>query len=623
MPELSRQLIPWVTELIDELESAGSAHAPLVESVHSTHRNGARNLLHYALLRQRDVAKLQTGLSALGITRLSNVEPAVLPRLHAARNVLDAFEGHELTYPLEPIATAFAEADNILDAHATELLGTTSEDTHSRIMVTLPSEAAEDADLVLGFARSGMELARINCAHDGPQTWAKMIDNVHAAAQQVGHQIFVSMDLAGPKVRTGDFPAGPAVARARVTRQKWGEIITPAKLYLSPLGQPVPQPPVTPGRPGVSVQVDPRWHAQLQPDSVISLVDVRNSRRHFIVAQVREDGLAIAYGQRNAYIGERTLLNLQGDRTRVVGIPALERSLILHPGDELVLSTSQEPAVLPTEGPATLGCTAPEAVAALRVGHRVLFDDGSIAAVVRSLRTNGADTEAVLEVTRAGLEGTKLAAHKGINLPDTDIPLPSLSEEDLAAFDFVAHHADIAAISFIRTPADVDFALQALEDIAQAGPDNAERIRDLGIVLKIETEPAYEHLAAILLAGMRHRRFGIMIARGDLAVELGFERMAEVPRLIMRLAEAAHVPVIMGTQILENLAKKGIPSRAEITDAGYALRSECVMLNKGPHIGEAIEILERLSRRLGRSELKNRQSLRRIASWGEDLSASD
>lgn len=621
MPELSRQLTPWINELISELLASDSAHAPLIEAVHPTHRTGARNLLHYALLRQRDVAKLQTGLSALGITRLSNVEPAVLARLHAARNVLDAFEGTALTYPLEPIASAFATADDILDAHSTELLGPTAEDTHSRIMVTLPAEAAQDPALVLGFAQAGMEIARINCAHDGPEVWAQMIENVHAAAAQVGREILVSMDLAGPKVRTGDFPPGPAVARARVTRQKWGEIITPAKLYLSPAGHPVAPPPLGPGRPGVSIEVDPHWHAQLRPGSAITLVDVRNSRRRFIVSEVVEDGLVIALGQRNAYIGERTLLNHEGFRTRVTGIAPIERSLLLHPGDELILSTTQEPAVLPSAGPAILGCTAPEAVAVLRVGHRVLFDDGSIAAVVRSLRAEGDDTQALLEVTRAGLEGTKLAAHKGINLPDTHIPLPSLSVEDLAAFDFVAHHADIAAISFIRTPADVDFALQALEDIARADPDNAERIRDLGIVLKIETEPAYEHLAAVLLAGMRHRHFGIMIARGDLAVELGFERMAEVPRLIMRMAEAAHIPVIMGTQILENLAKKGIPSRAEITDAGYALRSECVMLNKGPHIGEAIEILEHLSRKLGRSELKNRQSLRRIASWGDNIAA--
>ena len=114
---------------------------------------------------------------------------------------------------------------------------------------------------------------------------------------------------------------------------------------------------------------------------------------------------------------------------------------------------------------------------------------------------------------------------------------------------------------------------------------------------------------------MRHPNLGIMIARGDLAVELGFDRMAEVPRLIAQMAEAAHVPVVMATQVLESLAKSGLPTRAEITDAAYALRSEAVMLNKGPHITDAIRILHTLSTKLGRSQRKNRQMLRQIGSW--------
>ena len=172
-------------------------------------------------------------------------------------------------------------------------------------------------------------------------------------------------------------------------------------------------------------------------------------------------------------------------------------------------------------------------------------------------------------------------------------------------------------MSFIRNAEDVAFVLATLERIAEESED-PERVRNLGIVLKIETIPAYENLCGVLLEGMRHPNLGVMIARGDLAVELGFERMAEVPRLIAQMAEAAHVPTVMVTQVLENMAKSGLPSRAEITDAGYALRSEAVMLNKGPHITDAIRILHRLSTKLGRSQRKNRQLLRRIGSWVPD-----
>lgn len=79
-----------------------------------------------------------------------------------------------------------------------------------------------------------------------------------------------------------------------------------------------------------------------------------------------------------------------------------------------------------------------------------------------------------------------------------------------------------------------------------------------------------------------------MIARGDLAVECGYERMAEVQEEILWICEAAHLPVIWATQVLESLAKKSQPSRAEITDAAMGERPECVMLNKGPHIAAAV-----------------------------------
>ena len=135
---------------------------------------------------------------------------------------------------------------------------------------------------------------------------------------------------------------------------------------------------------------------------------------------------------------------------------------------------------------------------------------------------------------------------------------------------------------------------------------------DLGIVLKIENRTAFEHLPDLLLAGMRSPRLGVMIARGDLAVEMGWERLAEVQEEILWLAEAAHVPVIWATQVLETLAKRGLPSRAEITDAAMGERAECVMLNKGPHILEAIEALDDILSRMQAHQHKKRAMLRQL-----------
>ena len=104
-----------------------------------------------------------------------------------------------------------------------------------------------------------------------------------------------------------------------------------------------------------------------------------------------------------------------------------------------------------------------------------------------------------------------------------------------------------------------------------------------------------------------------MVARGDLAVEMGFERLAEVQEEILWLCEAAHVPVVWATQVLETMAQTGRPSRAEVTDAAMSGRAECVMLNKGPHVVEAVRFLDDVLRRMQRHQKKKRAMLRKLS----------
>lgn len=605
-------MITQVDGLLGALDEEAERYSEEIAAVDHSHRDGAVNLVHYAHLRTRDVRPLQAGLTELGATRLTTTEPSVKPRLLAARNVLGAFSGEEIT-PGRGSEDAFARADEVLENHAEDLLGETDDNTHSRIMVTLPTAAATDYELVRDFVAAGMGLARINCAHDDEHAWKAMIDNVHAAARQAGREVRIAMDLAGPKVRTGEIAEGPSVGRARVTRTAAGVVTSLAKLWIVPNDREVPTPPELPGRPVLAVQVDPEWYAKLEEGSVISLIDVRGPRRQFTVTTVGGDAV-LAEGEQNAYLKNGSLLEHDYEKTRVEGIPPLEQKLKLQVDDRLVLTTDQAPCD-PTAQTPKISCTLTEAVEAVEVGQAVLFDDGAIAAKVADKRIDDlGHREVELDITRAKPGGTKLAAYKGINLPETDLPLPSLTSDDVSHLRFVTRYADIANVSFIRNAEDVQFLLDTLEDIARES-DNPERVRGLGIVLKIETIPAYEGLPDILLAGMQHANLGVMIARGDLAVELGFERMAEVPRHIMSMAEAAHVPTIMATQVLENLAKSGLPSRAEITDAAYALRAEAVMLNKGPHITDAIRILNSMSEKLGASQRKNRMLLRKINSW--------
>jgi pyruvate kinase len=140
----------------------------------------------------------------------------------------------------------------------------------------------------------------------------------------------------------------------------------------------------------------------------------------------------------------------------------------------------------------------------------------------------------------------------------------------------------------------------------------------MGLVLKIETLKGFERLPELMLAAMSGERTGVMIARGDLAVECGYERLAEVQEEILWCAEAAHMPVIWATQVLETLAKTGLPSRAEISDAGLGVRAECVMLNKGPYITSAIRTLDDILRRMAHHQDKKRSLLRALRSWAGD-----
>jgi pyruvate kinase len=184
--------------------------------------------------------------------------------------------------------------------------------------------------------------------------------------------------------------------------------------------------------------------------------------------------------------------------------------------------------------------------------------------------------------------------------------LSAVTEKDASDLRFVAANADMVGLSFIRNVSDVESLWARL---AEFGGEN------LGVVLKIETRRAFEMLPDLLLQAMRSPSFGVMIARGDLAVECGFERLAEVQEEILWLCEAAHTPVIWATQVLQTLAKTGMLSRAEVTDAAVGERAECVMLNKGPHIVDAMRVLDNILQRMQAHQSKKRSMLRRLRWW--------
>jgi len=246
---------------------------------------------------------------------------------------------------------------------------------------------------------------------------------------------------------------------------------------------------------------------------------------------------------------------------------------------------------------AEVGLLIPQIIEDLKIGDPVFFDDGMIEGKVIG------KTKEEVELLITKTHKKKLKGRKGINLPETQLNLPSLTEDDIRNLPFVVEHADIVGYSFVRTPEDVQQLYKELDRLNNT---------DIGVVLKIENKEAFENLSLLLFEAMKRPKIGVMIARGDLAVELGPERIAEVQQQILWFCEAAHIPVIWATQVLENLAKKGIPTRAELSDASLSAQAECVMLNKGPHIVEAVLLLKNILIRIEKHYTKKKPSMRAL-----------
>ncbi|MDO5677404.1 MAG: pyruvate kinase [Propionibacteriaceae bacterium] len=591
-----------VQELIDGVTAAEEEFAPHLFAVRPEHRLSAINLVHYVWLRGRDIRDLQADLAELGLSSLGRLESRVLPTLLTLNRTLSVMAGEGSGD--QPWITEMPIGPALLERNATEMLGAQAEDRASRIMVTFPSAAATDPGLVREMVEAGMDIARVNCAHDGPAEWEAMINNLRAAG---GGHCLVAMDLAGPKLRTGPVAAGPQVVKVRPHRDESGTVVDPAVVML--VGHPVDDEAAFPLRIPVA---DASWLGERRIGEKLRFTDARGAKRTLVVTDLvvddRGEPAVIAELARTAYFTPGLRLAPGGDATpgHVGQLPTRSGFHLIRAGEHIILTRSLDPAQPTPGGPHRIGCTLEQVFQDARPGERIHFDDGKIHGVITAVNTDRID----VTVESAGVDGVKLRAEKGINLPDTHLDMPALTDEDIAALPFVVEHADMVNYSFVRDERDV---ADLLDRVKTLGRD------DLAVVLKIETVEAFQNLPQMLLEAMRWREVGVMIARGDLAVEAGFERLAEVQEEILWLCEAAHVPVIWATQVLESLAKEGLATRAEVTDAAMSMRAECVMLNKGPFIVEAIRFLHDVLERMQDHVSKKQTLLRRLRSW--DLQA--
>jgi pyruvate kinase len=439
-----------------------------------------RNIAHYLALRRMDLNELQLRLSAYGLSSLGRSEANVIGALDALLATLRRLCGEDAAYPA---AAARRAGDEALARACAEIFGADADPRRTRIMATLPGEAATDAELVAKLVEAGMDCARINCAHDDAAAWRRMAANVRSAAQRLGRPCRVLMDIAGPKLRID-------------------KVRAPEKYRLQP-----------------------------------------------------------------------------GERPRLVVDPQKAKGV-------------------------AFSLNAPEAMAQLRPGAQVSFDDGKAVGRVVAVGADGVE----LEIVAARAKGLRLKPAKGVNFPSTDLDLPPLTPKDMADLDIIAEEADLVGFSFVQRACDVSLLQDALAERRGGRAPQA-------LVLKVETPLSVRNLPELIVRASARHPVAVMIARGDLAVELGFSRLPEMQEELLWLCEAAHAPVIWATQVLDQLVHEGVASRAEATDAAMAQQADCVMLNKGEYLPEGVRFLRDVLNRMERHHDKKFSRLAGLKAW--------
>ncbi|HZN97950.1 MAG TPA: pyruvate kinase [Gemmatimonadales bacterium] len=264
------------------------------------------------------------------------------------------------------------------------------------------------------------------------------------------------------------------------------------------------------------------------------------------------------------------LLDLQGPRIRIGNLP---QPIRLEPGRQTVFAP--EAVAQPGEIPTTYDDLARD----VRIGARILLDDGLISLEVRGIQEQR--VEAVVHY------GGELKAHKGMNLPGIEVSAPALTEKDREDVRQAGSlGVDYIALSFVRRPED-------MEELRGLVPPGVK------LVAKIEKDTAIKNLCAILDASD-----AIMVARGDLGVELPFEEVPLIQKQIIREASLHGKPVITATQMLESMVHAPRPTRAETSDVANAILdgTDAVMLSAETAVGdyplEAVQAMDRIAREM-------------------------
>jgi len=578
-----------------------------INNVHHNYVKSAKNLIHYLALRSVDVDILQEKLEEIGLPNPAGYEKNILHNLLIFKTIVSSLLHNNLPDDNANELT-LKEADEILERNTNAVFGKIKNKRRTAIMVTQPTEAATDKDFTRSLLDLGMDCARINCAHDDEMVWKQIIDNI----KEVENDCKIMMDLGGPKIRTGKMKPGHKVIHIKPKKNSLGQVKKPARIWLAPFGT---EPPSGETADAI-IPVNKKWLRKTRPGSYIVFRDSRDKKCKIYIDEKVKNGRWGSCSD-SAFVITGTLLNVflekksSSEIHTVHELLPLEEVIFLFKGDFLRLDKKPilgEPAIHDKDGNvlkiAHISCTLPEMFDTVNAGEPIYFDDGKIEGIIKEVQPD----HLIIEITNTKKKGGKLKADKGINLPTSNLGVGGLTNKDINDLKFVAKHADVVNFSFVNNKQDVEDLLNELKIL------HAE----IGIILKIETQESFKNLPSILLKAMENYPVGVMIARGDLAIETGWKNFAIIQKEILKICDAAHLPDIWATQVLENLTKKGIPTRAEITDVAVAQRAECVMLNKGPYIEKTVKMLDKILSKMQRIK-KRRGKLLPTLEFSEEL----
>lgn len=584
-----------------------------------------RNFIHYLALRQKDVRSLQLELADLGLSSFGRSEGYVMGSFQAISDrVQDAIdpdrsikgarpkhsnglsndlgEGHlSKNHETSTSPLSWKRSEGILHKNTRRLFGPKPENRHVYIMVTAPM-AERATDLWLDqLIDAGMNILRINAAHEPLDGIFRLIKNARTRAELKNKPLKILVDVPGPKLRTEALSPGIPILKLRPERTVDGKVTKPATVEIHSTQETIdPYSPL----PQLLISSD----TPLTVGQSLHFVDSRDKKRTMIIVgqSPTDPPIFRCLISKTCYLGPATIVHWKTKSTSE-GSPSKARATLTHthfvPWSAEVpvggcfglvragFGLDQRPQGL--RSLPTLG-TCEAIFEALSLNTPVIFDDGKIVTHVSQIYPEGV----VLQVKQAVKGFARLRDAMGINLPGVNLEIAALSPEDRILVDAVKDHVDLLGISFVRSVADMNSIKEALGTSS------------VPLMLKIETRSGFQNLPEILLSVLGEHNIAVMIARGDLAVECGFERLAEVQEEILWLCEAAHIPVVWATQVLETLAKTGIPTRAEITDAAMSVRAECVMLNKGLYITNAVRSLDSILMRMEAHQYKKRQLYR-------------